>query len=99
MLPLKTKQCQELVKAFQKILSTGRKPTKLQTDQETEFLNGVFQKFLRDNNIDFFTVHSGLKASVVERFNKHLRIRCTNISWPKHSHLYQCITLVSIFLQ
>ena len=69
-LPLKTKQGQELDKAFQKILSTGRKPTKLQTDQGTEFLNRVFQKFLRDNNIDFFTVNSRLKASVVEHFNR-----------------------------
>ena len=67
---LKTKQGQELVKAFQTILSSGRKPSKLQTDQGTEFLNRVFQKFLRDNNIDFFTIISGLKASVVERFNK-----------------------------
>ena len=65
-LPLKSKQGQELVKAFQKILSTGRKPTKLQTDQGTEFLNHVFQTFLCDNNIDFFTVHSGLKPSLVE---------------------------------
>ena len=70
MVPLKTKQGQELVKAFQMILSSGRKPNKLQTDQGTEFLNRVFQKLLRDNNIDFFTVNSGLKASVVERFNR-----------------------------
>ena len=42
-LPLKTKKGQELVKAFQKILSTGCKPTKLQTDQGTEFLNRLFQ--------------------------------------------------------
>ena len=68
-LPLTTKQGQELVKSFQKILSTGRKPTNLQTDQGTEFLNRVLQKFLRDNSIDIFTVNSGLKASVVERFN------------------------------
>ena len=61
---LKTKQGQELVKAFPKILSTGRKPTKLQTDQGTEFLNRVC-----DNNIDVFTENSGLKASVVEHFN------------------------------
>ena len=54
-LPLKTKQGQELVQAFQKILSTGRKPTKLHTDEGTEFLNRVFQKLLRDNNIYFFT--------------------------------------------
>ena len=58
------------MKAFQTILSSGRKPSKLQTDQGTEFLNRVFQKFLRDNNIAFFTVKSGLKASVVERFNR-----------------------------
>ena len=67
--PLKTKQGQELVRGFQRILSSGRTPSKLQTDQGTDFLNRVFQKFLRDNNIEFFTVTSGLKASVVERFN------------------------------
>ena len=68
--PLKTKQDQELVKAFRTILSSGRKPNKLQTDQGTEFLNRLFQNFLREKNIDFFTVNSGLKASVVERFNR-----------------------------
>ena len=30
----------------------------------------MLQKFLRDNNIEFFTVNSGLKALVVERFNR-----------------------------
>ena len=69
-IPLKNKQGQELVKAFRNIISSGRKPIKLQTDKGTEFLNRQFQKFLRDNNIHFFTVNSGLKASVVERFNR-----------------------------
>ena len=68
--PLKTKQGQELVKAFRIILSSGRKPIKLQTDQGTEFLNRVFQKFLRENGIGFCTVNSRLKASVVERFKR-----------------------------
>ena len=67
---LKTKQGQALVKAFQTILSSGCKPSKLQMDQGTEFLNCVFQKFLQDNNLAFITVKSGLKASVVERFNR-----------------------------
>ena len=70
---MKTKQGQELVKAFQTILSSGRKPLKPQTDQGTEFLNRLFQKFFRDNNIDFFTVNSGLMASVVERFNRSFK--------------------------
>jgi len=70
--PLKTKQGQELhvVKAFHTILASGRKPSKLQTDQGTEFLNRVFQKFHRENKIEFFTVKPGLKASVVERLNR-----------------------------
>ena len=71
--PSKTKQGQELVKAFQTILASGRKPSKLQTDQGTEFLNRVFQKFLRENKIEFLTVKSELKASVVERFNHTLK--------------------------
>ena len=69
MVPLKTNQGQELIKAFQTIQSSCRKPLKLQMDQGTEFLNRQFQKFLRDENIDFSTVNAGLKASVVERFN------------------------------
>ena len=56
--PLKTKQGQELVKAFQTILSTGRKPNKLQLEQGTEFLNRLFQNFLREKNIDFRTLTS-----------------------------------------
>ena len=79
--PLKTKQGQELVKAFQTILSSGCKALKLQTDQGSEFLNRLFQKFLRDNNIDFFTVNSGLKASVVERFNRSFK-----------GKMYKCFT-------
>ena len=39
--PLKTKQGQELLKAFKNILSSRRKPVKLQTDQGTEFLKGT----------------------------------------------------------
>ena len=87
-LPLKLKQNQELVKAFQKILSTGRKPTKLQMNQGTEFLNRVFQKFLRDTNIDFFTVNSGIKASVVERFNRTFKNKMYKYFTAKNTLTY-----------
>ena len=87
-LPLKTKQGQELVKAFQTILASGRKPSKLETDQGTEFLNGVFQKFLRENNIDFFTVKSGLKASVVERFNRTFKNKMYKYFTTKNTLTY-----------
>ena len=86
--PLKTKQGQELVKAFKNILSSGRKPIKLQTDQGTEFLNRVFQKYLRENNIDFFTVNSGLKASVVERFNRTFKNKMYKYFTAKNTLCY-----------
>ena len=79
--PLKTKQGQELVKAF-------RKPDKLQTDQGTELLNRVFQKFLCENNIDFFTVNSGLKASVVERFNRTFKNKMYKYFTAKNTLTY-----------
>ena len=86
--PLKTKQGQELVKAFQTILASGRKPSKVQTDQGTEFLNRVFQKFLRENNIEFFTVKSGLKASVVERFNRTFKNKMYKFFTAKNTLTY-----------
>ena len=88
MVPLKTKQGQELVKAFKTILASGRKPSKLQTDQGTEFLNCVFQKFLRENKIEFFTVKSELKASVVERFNRTFKNKMYKYFTAKNTLTY-----------
>ena len=70
------------------ILSSDRKPNKLQTDQGTEFLNRVFQKFLRENNIEFFTVNSGLKASVVEHFNRTFKNKMYNYFAAKNTLTY-----------
>ena len=53
-----------LVSAFKIILSTNRKPTFLQTDDETEFKNSVFQLFLKDNGIKSFTAKCEEKASI-----------------------------------
>ena len=52
-----------LVSAFKIILSTNWKPSFLQTDARTEFKNSVFQKFLKDNSIKFFTTKSEKNAS------------------------------------
>jgi len=86
--PLKTKQGKELVKAFQTILASGRKPLKLQTDQGTEFLNRVFQKFLRENKIEFLTVKFELKASVVERFNRTVKNKMYKYFTAKNTLTY-----------
>ena len=76
-MPLNSKQGQKLVKAIQKILSSGRKPIKLQTDQGTEYFNRLFQKLLSEKNIDFFIVKSGLKAQWLSVSTVRLRTKCT----------------------
>ena len=71
--PIKTKSGENLVKAFEKICKKGRQPEKLHTDKGTEFTNRLFQRFLKDKNILFFTTHNDTKASIVERFNRTLK--------------------------
>jgi len=72
--PLKNKTGAVLANAFEAIFSGGRKPVKLQTDKGTEFVNKVFQKYLKVAAVDFFTTENeDIKASVVERFNRTLK--------------------------
>ena len=73
--PVKAKTGVELVKAFDAILKSQRKPVQLQTDRGKEFYNQTFQSFLKKNNIHHFSTHGDAKASVVERFNRTLKQR------------------------
>src|SRR5882724_4066391 len=73
-IPITTKTPDNIINAFKHIFNTSkRKPVKLQTDKGTEFVNKQFQKFLKDNDIFFFTTESELKASICERFNRTLK--------------------------
>ena len=53
--PLKDKTGKTLKDAFQVIFKSGRRPIPLQTDKGTEFTNRVFQKFLKEHDVHFFT--------------------------------------------
>ena len=73
---LLNKRGSTLVAAFQKILESGRKCKRLQSDQGREYTNHTFQKFLKDNQIEFFTTYNEeTKASVCERFNRTLKAK------------------------
>ena len=81
--PLKDKTGKSLVAAFMSIFKSGRHPIRLQTDKGTEFTNRVFQKFLKDRGIHFFTTHNEeTKASIVERFNRTLKTKM----WKYFTH-------------
>ncbi len=57
--PIKSKTVAALVEAFKVILSSGRKPQKIMTDQGTEFF--------KNKDIELFNTFNETKASVVER--------------------------------
>ena len=48
----------------------------------------MFQKFLRENDNDFFTVNSGLKGSVVERFNRTFKNKMCKYFMAKNTLTY-----------
>jgi hypothetical protein len=81
--PLKDKTGKTLKDAFQVIFKLGRRPIRLQTDKGTEFTNRVFQKFLKEHDVHFFTTYNEeTKASIVERFNRTLKTKM----WKYFTH-------------
>ena len=70
-IPMKNKTVHTQV--FDSVLSEGRKPEKLRTDKDTEFLNESFRQYLKKKDIQFLTANNEPKANVVERVNRTLK--------------------------
>jgi hypothetical protein len=74
-IPLKDKKGSSVAAAFDKIF-TEVKPSMIQTDRGTEFLNQQVQDVFRKNNTRFyFSQNKEIKAACVERFNRTLKTR------------------------
>ena len=57
--PLKDKKGNSIVNAFQKILKeSDRKPNKIWVDKGNEFYNNSFKKWLKDDNIEMYSIHN-----------------------------------------
>ena len=69
--PLKDKKGISIVHAFQKILKeSDRSPNKISVDKGSEFYNNSFKKWLKDNDIEMYSIHNKGKSVVAERFIK-----------------------------
>ena len=67
--PLKDKKGVSIVDAFQKILKeSNRKPNKIWVDKGSEFYNNSFKKWLKDNDIEMYSIQNKGKSVVAERF-------------------------------
>ncbi|CAL1300469.1 unnamed protein product [Larinioides sclopetarius] len=86
-IPLKRKRGKDILEAF-KIIFSHRKPKFLQSDQGKEFENAIFQKFLKENNVKFFTTYNTTKASIVERFNRTLKTKTWKYFTSQNTYTY-----------
>ena len=66
--PLKYKKRTSIVNAFQKTISGGRKPNKVQFDPGSEFYSNSFKCFLNINNIEMYSTYNEGKSVLAERF-------------------------------
>ena len=73
-IPLKDKKGVTITNAFQKISKQfDRKPNKIWVDEESEFYNNTFKKWLKDNHISMYSTHNEGKSVVAERFIRTLK--------------------------
>src|SRR6478609_8717632 len=73
--PLKNKSSSSIQEAFASMIK-DRKPTYLQSDKGTEFVNHTFQSYLKTNDIVHYTSENDdIKCALVERYNRTLKTR------------------------
>ena len=74
--PLKDKKGITITNAFQKILDcSNRKPNKIWVDKGSEFYNNSFKKWLKDNDIEMYSIHNEGKSVVAKRFIRTLKTK------------------------
>ena len=72
--PLKDKIGTTITNGFQKILKEfNRKPNKIWVDKGSEFYNISFKKWLKDNDIEMYSIHNKRKSVASERFIRTLK--------------------------
>ena len=74
--PLKDKKGASIVDTFQNIIDdSNRKPNKIWADKGSEFYNNSFKKWLKDNDIEMYSIHNEGKSVVAERFIRTLKTK------------------------
>lgn len=86
-IPLKDKKAETVVKAFEPIIKKVH-PQLLQVDKGTEFYNNLFQKLLKKYNVTMFSTNSDKKASIIERFNRTLKMKMGKLFDATNSFRY-----------
>lgn len=88
--PLHKKKSTDIKECFASIFSEAKAtPRHLQSDKGTEFVSKDVQLFLKSNNINYYTTNNpDIKASVVERFQRTLKMKMWRYFTHRNTHRY-----------
>ena len=64
--------------------SSDTKPNKIWADKGSEFYNISFKKWIKDNDVEMYSIHNEVKSVFAERFIRTLKTK-----------IYKYMTLVS----
>ena len=74
--PLKDKKGVSIVNAFEKVLDkSGSKQNKIWLDKGSEFYNSSFKKWLKDNDIEVYSIHNEGNFVFAKRFIRTLKTK------------------------
>ena len=90
-IPLKTKTGPALVTAFKKILESGRKPQKIQTDQGTEFFNKHFKDLMKEEEIQLYNTYNETKASVNKSKHRSIQKKPINVTQKNEREVWHTL--------
>ena len=86
---LKDKKGVSIVNAFQKILDdSNRKPNKMSVDKGSEFYNNSFKKWLKENDIEMYSIHNEGKSVVAERVIRTLKTKIYKYTTSVSKNVY-----------
>lgn len=85
--PLKNKTAKSVLNAMQEILKM-QKPLKIRSDKGSEFVNQWFKKYMKDQNVYFFTTQNPPKASLAERVIRTIRTALFRMMRHKRTYRY-----------
>lgn len=92
--PMQKKNSDTIKKCFANIFSEAKAtPRHLQSDKGTEFISKDVQNFLKSYNINYYTTHNpDIKASVVERFQRTLKMKMWR--YFTHNNTYRYVDVL-----
>ena len=91
--PISTKQPENVVKAFVKILKQAKcKPKKLHSDRGLEFTSKKFQDFLQSKSIKWYTTNNQeIKCSLLEIWHRTLKNKMFKYFTAKNTTLFTSV--------